>query len=56
MGTPRTVATAFAVATPTRNPVNRPGPMSTATTPMSSSVRPRSQLVCAIAGVSSSAW
>src|SRR6516225_3612714 len=56
MGTRSAWARALAVATPTRSPVNSPGPTSTATTPTSCRSISACSQMNAIAGVRISAW
>ena len=56
IGTRSAWAMALAVARPTRRPVNRPGPMSTATTLISLSSIWACAQVNSMAGVSVSAW
>ena len=55
-GIPNTCAINVAVATPTRRPVNVPGPISTATIVIASSSMPAWAHENAIAGVSVSTW
>ncbi len=56
--TPRPSAwpSALAVATPTRRPVNRPGPTSTASASTSASAHPETAQTSSMAGARSSAW
>src|SRR4051794_21189968 len=56
IGTRRAWAKALAVAMPTRMPVNRPGPMSTAMQPISLSATSACSQVNSMAGVRISAW
>ena len=53
---PSAWASPLAAATPTRSPVKRPGPTSTATTSRSAGVRPTCARRCSSAGVSVSTW
>src|SRR3546814_613180 len=56
MGTRRAWAMAFAAAMPTRSPVNKPGPMSTATTEISSSSMRAWRRTKSMAGARFAAW